>query len=273
MIPKAWDERHYLFDQEEIERFEDGGRYHQEKFLEEKIKYRNAIEYYDEFIDEVAKLLIHLGYSSELECANMISYLIKNGFLSIDRILRENSIPDKKDINHRLGTSIVRGSSNYRNYVNMFDDICRAIDLPTDKLYCYKGIPKYGLDKEANYAVNLIQHDQNIYGFDAYRNNRLFKFDSALALSDINPEEENYLLYKPYLEMELDGRKFYEILERINSFGSASRKQTISHEEYESIKRFAEDKMFSHHSDLCDFHEDTKKLKKKIIKSINRKQR
>ena len=30
MIPKAWDERHYLFDQKEIERFEDEGRYHQE---------------------------------------------------------------------------------------------------------------------------------------------------------------------------------------------------------------------------------------------------
>lgn len=80
MIPKAWDERYYLFNPEEIERYEDGGRYHKEKFLEEKIKYRNAIEYYDEFINEVAKLLKHLGYSSGLECANMISYLIRNGF-------------------------------------------------------------------------------------------------------------------------------------------------------------------------------------------------
>ena len=54
MIPKAWDERHYLFDEEEIKRFEDGGRYHKEKFLEERekniIKRENYIKMKEEEI-------------------------------------------------------------------------------------------------------------------------------------------------------------------------------------------------------------------------------
>ena len=273
MIPKAWDERYYLFNPEEIERYEDGGRYHKEKFLEEKIKYKDAIEYYDEFINEVAKLLKHLGYSSGLECANMISYLIRNGFLSVDRILKENAIPDKKDINHRLGTSIVRGSSSYRNYVNMFNDICAVINLPTDRLYCYSGNPKEGLDREANYAINLVLHDLNVYGIDTYGNDKLFKFDSAFVLSNINPRDASYLLYKPYLEMELGERKFSEVLKKIDSFKFLAASPSISNKEYEEIKNSVEDKMSTHHSDLCDFHEDTKKLKKTIVRKIKAKQR
>ena len=269
MIPKVWDERHYLFDQEEIERFEDGGRYHQEKFLEEKIRYRRALEYYDEYIKEIAKLLKDLGYSSGLECANMISYLIKNGFLSVDGILKEDGF-DKKEIYHRLGTSIVKGNNDYRNHVNMLDDIFDVIDLPTDRLYCYKGNPKYGLDREANYAVNLVQHGLNVYGFDTYGNNRLFKFDSSFVLSDINPKETNYLLYKPYLEMELGERKFNDVLRKIKSFEFLSTLSPISYDEYEEIKDSTENKMIGRQSDLREFHEDTKSLKKKIVKCVNK---
>ena len=274
MIPKVWDERYYLFDQEEIMSYEDAGRYHKEKFFDEKIKYEKALEYYDKFIDEVAKLLRQLGYSSGLECANMISYLIKNGFLSINHILKENGIPDKKEINYRLGTSIVRGSSNYRNYVNMFNDICNAINLETDRLYCYAGNPKDGLDKEANYAINLVPHDLNIYGFDAYCGNRVFKFDSSFVLVDINQKETNYLLYKPYLEIDLGERKFREVIRKINSFDFLSKRPAINYEEYEkNIKNFVENKMDSYYPDLCDFYEDTMKLKKRIIRKINTKQR
>ena len=272
MIPKAWDERHYLFDEEEIKRFEDGGRYHKEKFLEEKIKYKEALEYYDKFIEEIAKLLKHLGYSSGLECANMISYLINTGFLSVDKMLKDPSFYDKKEIYHRLGTSIVKGNNDYRNHVNMLFDIltCDAIDIPTDRLYCYKGNPKYGLDREANYAVNLIPHGTNVYGIDIYDNNKLFKFDSSFVLSDINPKVINYLLYKPYLEMDLGERKFSEVLRKIDSFEFLSTRPPISYDEYKEIKDNAENKMIRHHYDFCDFHEDNKKLMKKIVKNINK---
>ncbi len=272
MIPKAWDERHYLLNEEEIIRYEDSGRYHKEKFFDEKIKYKKAIGYYDEFIDEVAKLLKDLGYSSGLECANMVSYLIKNGFLSVDGVLKED-VFDKKEIYHRLGTSIVKGISDYRNYVNMLFDIftCDRIDFPTDRLYCYKGTPKYGLSREANYAVNLVLHGLNVYAFDSYDNNKLFKFDSSFVLSEINPNTINYLLYKPYLEMDLGERKFNGVLRKLDSFEFLSTRPPISYDEYKEIRDHAKNKMASHRSDLLDFHKDNKKLMKKIVKNINKK--
>ena len=156
----------------------------------------------------------------------------------------------------------------------MFNDICNAINLETDRLYCYAGNPKDGLDKEANYAINLVPHDLNIYGFDAYCGNRVFKFDSSFVLVYINQKETNYLLYKPYLEIDLGERKFREVIRKINSFDFLSKRPAINYEEYEkNIKNFVENKMDSYYPDLCDFYEDTMKLKKRIIRKINTKQR
>ena len=77
-----YNEKNYLFDPKAIRKIEELGLYSQDKADLEKRLYKDALEHYDEFIEEVAKLIHHLGFSSTIECSIMISFLIHNGFLS-----------------------------------------------------------------------------------------------------------------------------------------------------------------------------------------------
>ena len=76
----------------------------------------------------------------------------------------------------------------------MFDDICRAIDLPTDKLYCYKGIPKYGLDKAAMSLAWILRHPSRMQPIAGTTNPERLK-NLAKACDVKISREDFYALY------------------------------------------------------------------------------
>ncbi len=269
-----YNEKNYLFDPKAIKRIEELGLHSQDKAELEKQLYKDALEHYDEFIEEVAKLIHHLGFSSTIECSVMISFLIHNGFLSNECYIMDRSPDATKEISHRLGTSIVKGEGCCRNYANMLKDIFQALDLPTDNFYCYQGNMKRALEKPANHVVSLISHEGNIYGIDTYNRNILFRFRNGLYITEVSHMPKRELLYKPYYEIVLGENDYKGVKSRIKRFDDYSKRDTINRIEYIcGIKQPTEKRMEEKYNDLYSFHEKTKSLKKQICRDIRSHQK
>lgn len=272
MILKSYDERVYLNDAEQIASLENFSEKFSYLFNQEKDTYRIALQQYDIFIGKVAKLLKELGYGSALECANMIEYLIRNGYVSINCLLEDKIIPSCDEINHRLGTTIVRGGGCCRNYSAFVKDVFRKLELPADVIGCYVGKPIIDLDKRTNHVINLVIYENNIYGIDTTNGSRLYKFDTPFVLTSIDPEK-THLLYKPYDKILFGERDIEQIQRTAKNLTSFLNRRTISQEEYEKyIVRYVENKMTSHRNDLIAFHNRTQKIKQKIVHEINFRQ-
>lgn len=264
-------EKQYLFDPKAIQNLEIMGLYSRDKAKLEKELYSDALAHYDEFIEEVAKLIHSLGFSSTIECSVMVSYLIHNGFLSTDCFIIDRSPDAKKEIAHRLGTSILKGEGCCRNYVSMLVDVFNALNLPADKYYCYQGNTTKGINKPANHVVNLIPYEGNIYGIDTYNGNHLFRFYNGLFIREIALRPKRQLLYKPYYEIALGENDMQGVKARIKRFDNYSKKEgTISSIDYlHKIKSPTEKRMDKNFNDLYRFHEKTKTLKRQICKDIS----
>ena len=269
-----YNEKNYLFDPKAIRKIEELGLYSQDKADLEKRLYKDALEHYDEFIEEVAKLIHHLGFSSTIECSIMISFLIHNGFLSNDCFIIDRSPDAKKEISHRLGTSIIKGEGCCRNYTNMLKDIFEVLDLPTDNFYCYQGSMKRALEKPANHVISLMPYEGNIYGIDTYNRNTLFRFRNGLYTIEVSRRPKRELLYKPYYEIVLGENDYNGVKARIKRFDNYSKQDTINRTQYiHEIKQPTEKRMERKFNELYSFHEKTKSLKKQICREIRSHQK
>lgn len=269
MKKTKYNEKVYLLEPEVYGYFEDIGLQNLENQASEKEEFQDVLINYDKFIEEVAELLHQLGYSSALECTNMVSYLIRNGYLSQDAFFINQSPDAKGEISHRLGTSIIMGQGCCRNYANMLRDIYKIMGIPTDNLYCYQGLLRRGQNRPANHVINLVEHEDNLYGIDMYNGNRLFHFINALVLREISTNSSLGLLYKPYYEVVMGEGNLNTIKAKMRCYKDYSSKGIISPFEYEdSIKYDTFRRMEDSKNKLCDFHEKTKSLKKEIARDM-----
>lgn len=269
MKKTKYNEKVYLLDPVVYDFFEELGIYNLELWREEKKEYQDVLVNYDKFIEEVATLLHNLGYSSTLECSNMVSYLIRNGFLSHDAFFINQSPDPKGEIVHRLGTSIIMGHGCCRNYSNILKDIFKVLGEYTDNLYCYQGLSRRAYNNPANHVINLIEHEDNLYGIDMYNGNRLFHFKNALLLDEISSRSSFKLYYKPYYEIAMGESNLVIVKDKMTTFKDSSERRIISPYEYENqIKYDAVRRMEDKKSELCYFHEKTKSLKKEIARDM-----
>ena len=235
----------------------------------EKTIFKDALEQYDDFISKIAVLIHELGYSSVLECSLMVGYLIDNGYLSYDFDFIDGN--PKKEIIHRLGTSILTGTGCCRNYSNMLKDVLSCMNEYVDTMFCYQGKIKFTNNK-ANHMINLVKHEDYIYGLDLYNNKKLFRFENPIELKEITYARHSSLLYKPDYEVLVGETDWDTVKEKLKLFQDMSEKKTIGHFEYEKYyKRAVRNKMDNEHDRLFDFHEKTKLLKKEIADSIIKK--
>jgi len=272
MAMSIYNEKNYLFNTDTLDTFQRMYDKNSERWKAEKSVFKDTLDKYDEFIYEVAKLLHELGYSSALECSLLISYLIDSGALSNDFIFMSKSPDPKKEISYKLGTSIVKGSGCCRNYANMHKDIFEVLQLPSDNFYCYQGlILKTGFNKPANHVINLISHEENIYGIDLYNGNRLYHFSKPLVMSEVSTKTNRKLLYKPYYEITIGESDLENIKRRLKRFQDYSERGIINPFVYEDeIKYDAKRKINDSYDTLYDFHQKTKTLKREISHDIRR---
>ena len=271
MALSIYNEQNYLFNPDVIPKFEE--KYEQKRRLwdQEKEVFHDTLKKYDDYIAEVAELLHHLGYSSALECSLLISYLIESGVLSNEYIFIDQVPDSKKEIHCRLGTTIVTGAGCCRNYACFLKDIFDCMHIPTDYFYCYQGIPRIGFEKKANHVINLIRHEENVYGIDLYNGNRLYHFKTPFIQSEVAKRPFYQLLYKPYFEITMGEATLEQIKQRIKRFQDYSTRPIINPTEYkDTIRSNARKKAYENHDALYEFHDKTKTLKKEIVQDIHR---
>lgn len=270
MAETIYNEKKYLFHPEAKTSFDTMHDKFQQRWDMEQVVFEDTLKKYDQFIAEIAHLLHQLGYSSALECSLLLSYIINSGALSNDFVFKAKPPDDKKEISYRYGTSIVKGEGCCRNYASMLCDVFEGLGLPTDYYYCRQGILK-NLNKPANHVINLISFEDTIYGLDLYNRNRLYRFKNGLVMKELSTTSSHSLLYKPYYELVMGTSDLNQIKARIKRFQDYSDRPVISPYIYEDGIRYdAKRKIEENKSQLYDFHQKTKTLKRDIAMDIKR---
>ena len=233
----------------------------------EKDAFSLALKDYDSFLNEVAKLIISLGYHSCLDCSIILSYLISHGFLSDKKQFVKGSLTT--EINSKAGTSIVRGIGCCRNYAALHQDVFEKLGEPIEAFYCYGGENKSlkKASQPANHVINLVLYRENLYGIDLYNENRLYSFKTPFILREVSPHDSSMLRYKPYYDIIM-GMTFSEVKERIYRNQQYSSKESIDSASYQDIITSTIQRLDECQQTLQDFHEETKYLKKRIVEQL-----
>ena len=269
MTMSIYNEKNYLLNPEVSDAFKNSYLNNKARWDLEKSYFDKTLDMYDELIVEIAKLLRQIGYNSSLDCSIMLSQIIKSGFLSHDLYFRNKPAKLPIEISSRLGTTIVTGEGCCRNFADMLMDVFEVLDFPTDKLYCYQGSIRRGLNKQANHVINLVDYDGNIYGIDLFNNNRLYRFKTPLVMREVSSLTAFKLLYKPYYEITMGEADLTQIKQRLRRFQDYSTRPTINPFIYEDDIRYDAIQRIKEEGDaLYQFHKKTKVLKKEIAHNI-----
>lgn len=273
MKKSMFNEDNYLNNDSIIKIFEDINIDRKQKWDLEKYKYYKTIDKYKEFIEEVAMFIKKIGYHSVLDCSSIIAFLIYQGYLSNDLSFTDKELNSEKEISCLLGSSIIKGKGCCRNLSQIHKDIFQNLNLESNLLYCYEGVRLLGLEKnrQANHVINLVKHEENLYGIDLYNGNHLFHFISGLELEQISSRNNDHLLYKPYYEIIQGESNLEDIKEKIQSYKDYSLTETIKPLYYEfDIIDDTKKRVLSLREECFNFHEKTKTLKKEIIKGMDK---
>ena len=232
-------------------------------------KNKDIFKYYDIYLEYIADLLIKLRLNSSIDYSVALGYLIKKGYLSDG--LKFSLEESDKEINGKLGISIVQGSGCCRNICDIQSDIFNILNINIIPFYCYQGNDFFmGLNKKANHIINLVEYKNNMYGIDLYNDRLLYSFKNSYIMKSISSEHDSKIRYKPYYEIIIDGRTIDDIRERIKLFNEYSREKAISYFEYEmGIKYEIDNHLFEKKDELNEFHNKTKLLRKNIISRMN----
>ena len=244
-----------------------------ELFLsKERLKYKEAIDLYNIFIDEVVKFLNTLDLSNPLEYSLAISHLIHYGYLSYNGEFNELYEPNETTGKYSL--SIINGNGCCRNVSDIHKDIMDKLNLYCKKFYCYQ--TKHPIiinNKYPNHVLNLINFDNQLYGIDLFNYDRLFSFRNQYQLQSKNLLSPIYLTYKPLFEIYFGESNLEDINKTIELFKESSKKKHISSFEYEfHIKDRIQDYLCRQVDSFEEFSNSTTNIKNDIHRlTLNKK--
>ena len=258
-----FNENYYLNDEYYINSFYSDNyfyRLREEVELKENI---DVIKKYDLFISKLARFIKRLGYTSTLECSMIISYMIRNGYLSNNMIFLDDESKHEEEIDTKLGINIICGYGCCRNYVALHKDVFDNLNLYMKKLYCYEGFGK-GINKGANHVISLLKFEGQNYGIDLYNGDRLYRFKNEFDLEEIADRTKFKLRYKPYMEIIIDGSTIEEIRNNLVLYKDLASEKVLNPFEYEDIIDNSKDALY-------DFHQENSHLLRKVNDIIYKK--
>jgi len=263
----VYNEDEYLNNYEVLRMYEELGRLYLRKVRRDRIKYKNTLDCYDEFLDEVIDLLKDIGFNNELEYAIALGYLIENGYLSSDFKFKSGTAED--EIKTKFGVSIIEGVGCCRNISSFNKDVLDKMNFNNKLLYCYQGSTffKSHKKKAANHVINLINHNGNIYGIDLYNSDILYQFKNEFIMESCAGFYSGKLRYKPYYEIMVGESDIDDMMDTVELFREEAKKRKISFLEYEENRYEVRKKIRGEEDKLDDFFDKTKVLKKEIVRS------
>ena len=249
----------------------------QEEYLE-KIKieqeaYKNLIEEYQYFLEQVVNLLKSLNLKTPLEYSIALSYLIEKGYLSDNKTMTRKE--SQKELISSYGTTIIRGYGCCRNYASLHKDILDKLKMYGKKLYCRQNtsfLPYKEKNYQANHVLTLIKEEDRLYGIDLYNYDHLYYFKKAFQLEEIALYSNQKIRYKPYYEIIMGESNIHIIEQTLKTFQKESEKKEkipsiIYTDEIRFPLRKEQDKKIEQFE---EFHIKNKILKKEISKELGK---
>ncbi len=239
----------------------------QRKHQFEREHYQDVILEYQEFIRIVSHYLQQLELKNSLEYSLAIAYLIRNGFLSEEEYKPKET---NKEISICYGLSIPFGRGCCRNFATFHHDVMRQMNFPMKKFYCFKSdFPFFYHHARANHMIEMIEYQNTRYGIDLYCGNRLYHFVTPFLLDEISSFDYTRLCYKPYMELLLEESTLEEINNFIRGLAHEREKNWVYPMKYEDEIIPQTTTYLDHRkSDLGEIKEETKSLRKKIIRDF-----
>lgn len=267
---RFYDERYYLsvlgiYERKMIELWKEKNN---ELTRDEISTYSSLISDYNSYINVASKLISELSIKgNSISIASLISVLIHCGIFSYDDFVRDNC---DDLLRSKIGINVLNGIGCCRNVSNFVTDIFNAMNEPCENLTVVlsdKSDKEKAITSMANHMINLIHYKEVPYGFDALSNlGSLYYFINGFEILPINPDEESYMYYKPYIEMVYENKSLKDIRRKLNHFKDNGRKG-ISQEEFISIVTETDIRLQENMGLVKDFIRDTKEQ----IESINEK--
>ena len=245
-MKSIYNEERYL-KEKNLTYFED-----QKKSLEEKWErerktpgYQECIERYHQYIIDIVELLEQIKLKTPLEKAILISFLIEEGYCSMNQKYIKKE--PEEELSSKYGLSIIEGTGCCRNVTDFTSDILTNAGEDTRKLYCREGLLR-NPNMPANHVINLIKHQDIWYGIDTYNKSLLYQFKRKGILESISLYTEQKLRNKPYYEWIEEQKELAEIEKEQKEYEESQQKRILSaleyHNEikYECKKRWNETK-------------------------------
>ena len=269
MEKTKYNEEVYLSgDPEVLQDFAERRENHEDICLIESVIFPELIKKYDEFVTKIAKLIRDVGYNSSIECSLIISYLIKNGYLSDKASFEWDAVDSETELKSRLGTEIVNGGGCCRHLSSIHKNIFDELGMYFKELFVYHGNNTFfrAENEQANHVISLIDYENVLYGLDIGNNDRLYRFKTPLILRELATSIPDHLRYKPYMELTTGAvSSIEEIQSNLQKYCSYVQARAIHPYDYEANFRQETTRRLHRMEDIFgDFHRETKTLKKEI---------
>jgi len=235
---------------------------------QELFKYNDVIILYDEYLDKTCKFINNLKEDkSDLECAMMISLLLRNGYFSYQNIFNLSSnLPN--EIKSYPGISIILGEGCCRNLAYFYKDIMKSLCnyplifnglLASNKLL--KVLPL------GNHMINFAYHNGVLYGYDL--TNHCYIIKSEKELRDLQ-NTKMFMIYKPITDKIISNITGYSPLNKDNFsiIKENINKKTITKEEFVKMKENLIYYLVNKERLITDFANDTNDIKNEIRKKV-----
>ena len=222
-----YDEKIYLLnDTDALKHFNELKNRNQIIYNNELLLYKDLLKEYNKVIDKTAYLLKSINLHTSIEYSIAIKYLIEKGYLSNNLQFKQEE--PQKELKSNYGINIISGKGICRNYTDIHNDIMKVLNEYVKKFYCVNGIHMFkGRKHTANHVLNLIKHNDILYGIDLYNACKLYRFIDEFTLKEIAYNSNTKLHYKPYYELITSNTDLEDIKLNLRIFKEESTKVYI----------------------------------------------
>lgn len=236
--------------------------------------FKETIKLYYEYIEEIVSFLTSLNIpKNEIFYSSLLSDWIYKGYFS-----SENQLQTTENNNYLLnifaymGIDIINGHACCRHYSSFFKDVFNKLGFQADILptYFLNQVPNKSLFYEATHAVNLINFNNNFYGYDPL-NGRLYSINDKMEMLPYTTQnkEDLIMVYAPLSDIIHENASFNNVYNKIKKIYSFSSKP-IDINYLNDINKLVWELNCRERKEIIKFSEQSQPTIKQILKTFHK---
>ena len=232
-------------------------------------KFAKSISAYNDYVKYIAYLIKCMATPNNAISASIILGLLTKMGIFSDNFELTTGQNTKDIIFGVLGINIICGKAVCRHVANFQSDILKELSLFSEPLYCHLALGNIEniAMAEANHAINLIEYNNNLYGYDAY-NDGIFSFIGRTKMRELFVSNPHYIYYKPYMNLVYNKETISSVNNLVSLFDVIKDNHIIDVAEYKMIMEEAGNTIYNSNLLLGEFHRSSKKYIKRITDNL-----